>query len=403
MTNINEVLSPTKVSGTSRRTSGSTAALACAAMLVSYLPFSAVNGELGTIGRQLNATSRELGWVTGSFTIALVVAIVIGSVLSRRFGSRFLTLVGLTAGVCASAVGFACHSLPSLWAAQALIGVGAGTVMTASLSLIGATAVSTAARTRSIAIWAGANVAGLGLGPFIAILATSVGGWQWLYLPVVVLAIAVVVFGSLRALEAPRSSSKGAPLSSVPRLLAIPPYSAAALAAFVMLFTVIGVVFTVSLSLSQHGVDALGIALALGCLFAGNAAASVAAGSLQLRLGARKVLVAGLVVTVLGLLVAGHSSPEVGDLSWRLALVGLGAGLVIATSSALAIRTSPPELMAVAGTGNSAIRQLGGAAAPLVLAGLTWSISFAVVLAAVIVAVIAIVATFIITNRKVRS
>jgi MFS family permease len=403
MRNVIEVLSPVEAARESRRTSGATAAFACAAMLVSYLPFSAVNGELGTIGKELNANSGELAWVTGSFTIALVVAILIGSVLSKRFGSRFMTLVGLTASIVGCVVGFTGHTLPALWVAQALIGVGAGTVMTASLSLIGATAGSAAARTRSIAVWAGANVAGLGLGPFIAILAASVGGWQWSYAPVVVLAIAVAGLGSIRAKEAPRSSGQGAPLSSILSLLKIPAYSAAALAAFVVLFTVIGVVFTVSVLLSRQGVDALGIALALGCLFAGNAVASVAAGTLQLRVGPRKLLVVGLVVAALGLLAVDFGSPEAGDLSWRLALVGLGAGLVIATSSALAIRTSPPELIAVAGTGNSAIRQLGGAAAPLVLADLTWSTSFAVVLLAVTVATVAIVTNFIITNRKVSS
>ena len=41
-----------------------TVAFACAAMLVSYLPFSAVNGVLGTIGATTGASTGDLQWVT---------------------------------------------------------------------------------------------------------------------------------------------------------------------------------------------------------------------------------------------------------------------------------------------------------------------------------------------------
>ncbi|EXG81151.1 hypothetical protein [Cryptosporangium arvum] len=147
-----------------------TVGFAAAAMLVSYLPFSAVNGALGAIGRTADAGTSSLQWVTDAFTVALT-----GAVLSGGFDGVQLLRVG-----------------------QAVAGVGAGLVMAASLSLIAATAPDPAARTQAIALWAAANVAGLGSGPFLA---AAVPSWRWLFVPTALLAVGAAAYGPLRSRE----------------------------------------------------------------------------------------------------------------------------------------------------------------------------------------------------------
>src|SRR5260221_9097929 len=74
--------------GSRNRSPGATVAFACAAMLVSYLPFSAVNGVLGAVGASSGVGTHQLQWVTDAFTVALTGAVLSGGVLADRFGPR---------------------------------------------------------------------------------------------------------------------------------------------------------------------------------------------------------------------------------------------------------------------------------------------------------------------------
>ena len=409
-------------------TAGATVGFASAAMLVSYLPFSAVNGVLGVIGGTAGVGTSSLQWVTDAFTVALTGAVLSGGALAERYGRRRVTLLGLALTVAGCLAGFVAGGLAGagavhgLWAGQAVAGVGAGLVMSATLSLIAATAPTPAARTRAIALWAAANVAGLGSGPFLS---AAVPSWRWLFPPVALLALGVAVFGRARSREvrddgAARPDRLGQLTGTIgvltlvygviqagsvgwtdpgaligliagvvilgvfllveqraanpvlrPALFASPGFTAAGAAAAAALFTMIGVVFVASLAFAQQHVDGLGIAVRLGCLFAGNAIASVAAGRLQARLGSPAVLLGGLVVAIAGLVTLLGSAFGTGlaDVAWRLVVVGAGSGAVIATSTAVAVQSVAGRLAGMAGTANNVIRQLGAALGTAVLGG----------------------------------
>ncbi|WNV88238.1 hypothetical protein [Umezawaea sp. Da 62-37] len=148
-----------------------------------------------------------------------------------------------------------------------------------------------------------------------------------------------------------------------PALFASRGFSAAGLAAMVVLFTIVGVVFVLSLFFAHQHVSSLGIAVRLACLFGGNAVASLTAARLQAVFGARVVLMAGLVVAPAGLvsLLGTTDTTGLGGFSWRLLITGAGCGLVIATSTAVAVQSVPGEFAGMAGAANNAVRQLGGA------------------------------------------
>jgi MFS family permease len=112
-----------------------TLVFACAAMLVSYLPFSAVNGVLGTIGTATGAGTGDLQWVTDAFTVALVGAVLSAGVLGDLYGRKRVALAGLGLTVVSTVTGFIAGGLHGaagihlLWLGQAAGGLGAGMVM----------------------------------------------------------------------------------------------------------------------------------------------------------------------------------------------------------------------------------------------------------------------------------
>jgi MFS family permease len=399
-------------------------------MLVSYLPFSATNGALGRIGAATGAGTGTLQWVTDAFTVALTGGVLIGGALAERFGRRRVTIAGLLATVlgaltgCLAGGAHGANAVHLLWVGQAIAGIGGGLVMSATLALIALTAPSPAARTRSIAVWAGCNVVGLGAGPFLAAAVGQAAGWRWMFPPVAALAILTAAFGAARSREIAsaggaqtdragqligtlglvalvfgviRGGSAGwtSPLTlaglaggvallgtfllvehraAVPTvslaLFASRGFNAAGLAAAAALFTVISIVFVLSIYLTGRGVNDLGVATTLGCLFAGNALASVASGPLQTRVGSRPVLIVGLAVAVIGLVaLLGADGPQLAGLSWRLLIVGAGCGTAVASSTSVAVQSVTGPLAAVAGTASNVIRQLGGALGVAVIGG----------------------------------
>jgi MFS family permease len=400
-----------------------TLVFACAAMLVSYLPFSAVNGVLGTIGTATGAGTGDLQWVTDAFTVALVGAVLSAGVLGDLYGRKRVALAGLGLTVVSTVTGFIAGGLHGaagihlLWLGQAAGGLGAGMVMSSTLALVAATAPTAAARTRAIAAWAAANVIGLGGGPFLSGVIADHASWRWLYPPITVLALAAVTFGASRARESAAPAGRrldwpgqvtgaagvvalvygvihggvsgwmtpatlaglavgalglaafvlvehraAAPLLR-PQLFASGGFTAAGLAAMAVLFTVVGVVFVLTLFFAHQQVSGIGIAVRLGCLFGGNAAASLTSARLQALTSPRTVLITGLLIAAAGVtsLLTITGATGLGGFAWRLAIAGAGCGLVVATSTAVAVQSVPPELAGMAGAANNAVRQFGGA------------------------------------------
>lgn len=411
------------------RSGAATIVFAWAAMLVSYLPFSAVNGALPSIGRDAHAGTADLQWVTDAFTVALVVAVLAGGWLGDRFGRRRVTLIGLALTVVCSVIGLIAGilattgtspspaAIPLLWVGQGIGGIGGGLVMSATLPLIALTASTPAVRDRAITVWAAANVIGLGAGPFLTGASAAVAGWPALFVPTAVLALATLVVGALIAREARSPARPSLDVSGLvtgaegtvllvfgvirggadgwtdpvalgsltaavlllvvfvvvelrgrqpildPRLFRSGPFSAAGLAAAVALFTMVGVVFVISIALGRSGVDASGIALQLGCLFAGNVAASITAGPLLARIPGPVILIGGLVVAAAGsatlFILPSLTSPF--GLAWRLVVIGIGCGFAVATAAAMAVRSVTRERSGMAGVANNTLRQVGGA------------------------------------------
>lgn len=193
---------------------GVTIAFACLAMLVSYLPFSGVNGVLGAIGQSTAAGTADLQWVTDAFTVALAGSVLSGGILAARLRARPRHARGPGPYRARFGCRLRCRRRvaprrgPRPVAAQAIAGIGGGLVMSASLELIVSVATSIAQRAQAIGLWAGANVVELGGGPFLSGWVTEWSGWRWLYLPVLALAVGAIAAGVIAADRSPDEDSR---------------------------------------------------------------------------------------------------------------------------------------------------------------------------------------------------
>ncbi|MEJ2854987.1 MULTISPECIES: MFS transporter [unclassified Saccharothrix] len=110
------------------------------------------------------------------------------------------------------------------------------------------------------------------------------------------------------------------------------------------------------------------VGVALLVFVAGVGLLSAVAGSLADRYGAWLVAVAGIVVTVVGLLLLLPPVTGVVDLSWRLAVMGVGQGLFNAAINALLMSQAPEDMAGAAGGLSATARMIGSTVGPAVAA-----------------------------------
>lgn len=94
-------------------------------MLVSYLPFSAVNGTLGTIAAATGASTADLQWASDAFAAALASVALAAGALGGRCGQRRVAVCGLLLTAIGTLISdiAGVAGMPALWAGQALAGV----------------------------------------------------------------------------------------------------------------------------------------------------------------------------------------------------------------------------------------------------------------------------------------
>ena len=173
------------------------AALAVALLTIG-LDVTVLNVALPTLATALDASTSDLQWIAGSYTLVLAVGVLPAGVLGDRFGPKRLLLLalsifGLASGACALAT-----SPGQLVAARAALGVGAALMIPLSMSLL-TRLFHGAERTRAITIWTMAMAIGIPLGPIVGGLLLDHVGWPAIFLinlPLVAIglvAIAVLV------------------------------------------------------------------------------------------------------------------------------------------------------------------------------------------------------------------
>ena len=400
---------------------------ACLAIFCAYVPLTSIAVALPTIQTSLGASSSQLTWVLDALVVPMAAVILVSGTLADLFGRRRLLLGGLTLVGTGAVMGLFAHSsIGLLWAANAVIGIGAGMLLPSSLAVISNAIRDPHRRGPAIGAWASSLGIGLAAGPWLtSLIIDSLGAsWTWLYaapLPFILVAMTLTLLGvhesradEGRALDIPGQltavlvvvasvfgviegpdhgwgsavvvtsfaiaaaallafvvAERRAPAPMLDlRLFASREFSATSLVASLLMFGLIGSVFLLSLFFGtiQHlslGAVALRFVMITGAIvLAGPVAAAIAR-----RVGAVAPLTAGLVLAAGGLLslTAVHPSTGLGDLWWRMLAIGVGFGFVLAPMTSLAVACVPHAQAGLAGSANNAFRQIGAALGPAVL------------------------------------
>ena len=337
-----------------------------------------VNVALPTIRTELGFTESGLAWVVNAFFIPFAVLLLPSGRLGDLVGSPRVFVAGLVLFTTATAL---CGFAPSpafLVVARVSQGVGAALTSAVVLGMIARLYDDAASRTRAYALAAFVGSAGASIGVVAGGLLTELTSWRWVFWVNVPIGVAVLV-AALAVLE-PTPDAPGlrrglaAGLSLVPRtLLTSPPFLLPNLVMFTMTVAGFSFQFLTALYLQDTlGLDALRTGLAYLPVTLAIAIASLGlSGRLAASLGGRRVLVAGLLLFLGGmLLMAGlpdHGSYPV-HVAPGFVVMGLGFGLAMPQVTTLAMEAAPASDAGAASGFVNTTQQAGGAVGLAVVA-----------------------------------
>jgi EmrB/QacA subfamily drug resistance transporter len=164
---------------------------------------------LSTIRTDLGASITELEWTVNAFTLSFAVLLMTGAALGDRFGRRRVFVAGLGLFTAASAACGIAWDAGWLIAARAIQGAGAALVTPVALALV-SEAFPRARRGWALGIFSGVIGLAVLCGPVVGGAITEGIAWQWIFwlnIPIGLLAIALVLrrmeesFGPATALD----------------------------------------------------------------------------------------------------------------------------------------------------------------------------------------------------------
>lgn len=421
-----------KQAGARPTRSTATLVAACLAVMVAQVAYSLPGALNGTFQQVFDINGAQLTWISAAFATAMVVFELTFGVLGDLFGRKRLLLGGTALVVVGALLCLNAHDVHTMWAGQAIAGVGAGALYPISLTMIAAIAPSPEARTKAIALWVGFLSIGAAISPLMAGLFAEYGSWRGAY-GVVIAAAAVSFAVSLAARDssAPEGRkldlpgqvtlavglvallwalTQGAPAGfGEPRIVAGYAVAAVCLAAFVVvelraespllhlhlfanrsfaiagltavvgMFAFLGTCYSMSIWLGavQH-VEALKIGI-LFLFIQGPAFLLVPVVSRVIHsVPPRWVLTGGFaLIAAAGLWC---STFDIATSTWTdfvapLTYLGLGFALTVGSITAVALDTVPARLAGMASATTNLLRDLGFALGPVLVGAITTGIA----------------------------
>ena len=175
-----------------------TLAAMCFALFMVMLDNTVVNVALPSIQADFDASLASLEWTINAYTLPFAVLLVTGGRLGDIFGRRRVFLIGVVLFAVASATIGLAPSEGWLVASRAVQGVGAALMMPGSLSIL-TNAFPPAERGKAIGTWAGVSALALALGPLVGGWLTEEVSWRAIFLlnlPVAAGAVTMTLFAA---------------------------------------------------------------------------------------------------------------------------------------------------------------------------------------------------------------
>jgi EmrB/QacA subfamily drug resistance transporter len=403
-------------------------ALLALAQFVVVLDASIVNVALPSIGRDLDFASDDLSWVINSYTLFFGGFLLLGGRLADLLGRRRLFIAGLVLFAVASLAGGLATSPGMLIAARAVQGLGAALLSPAALSLVTVIFKEGAERNKAMGVWGAVAGSGGAAGVLLGGVLTEYAGWEWVLFVNVPIGIAAAFFATRLLPESKNEGARNFDIAGAVTVtaglsllvytlvdandagwlsgqtLGLGAVALALLAAFIgiesrskaplvpfsifrrrtisatnivallVAMALFSMFFFVSLYMQLVlGYDALEAGLAYLPLAVGIIVSAGVASALVTRFGFKPILVAGLILTAIGLVWFSQVSvggDYVSDILFPslLAAVGLGFAFVPMTIAAVS-GVEPHETGLASGLINTS-QQVGGALGLAILASI---------------------------------
>jgi EmrB/QacA subfamily drug resistance transporter len=154
--------------------------LACLAQFMVILDVSVVNVALPAIRDGLHFSEESLQWVVNAYTVTFAGFLLLGGRAADLLGRRRVFVSGLVVFALASLAGGLAHSQAMLIAARAAQGIGGAVIAPASLSILTSTFPEGRERNRAVGIWGAMGGAGGAAGVLLGGVITDLLSWQWI-------------------------------------------------------------------------------------------------------------------------------------------------------------------------------------------------------------------------------
>jgi EmrB/QacA subfamily drug resistance transporter len=410
------------------RRRGLALALLCMAEFMVVLDFSIVNIALPSMQRDLGLSTQNLQWIVSAYSLTFGGFLMLGGRMGDLYGRRKLFMAGLFLFSLSSLAGGLAHSGVWLIAARAVQGLGAALIAPTCLSLITVTFSEGEERNKAFGMMGSIASFGFAAGAILGGVLTAGPGWRWVMFVNVPIGIAALALTPLLLTESRVQSVQrrldvlGAVLVTAavvalvyalaqgndwgwtsPSTLSLLAVSMILLAVFVLVElrtksplmdlrifrqrTVTGAnlvnffapgtfgafIFTITLYMQKvldYSAVEMGLAflpLAFAILIFSNASSRMV-----MRLGAKRLLITGLIITIIGLLLFLGLSPTgtyVTTLLPGLLVIGLGMGFVFSTVVIVATTgVSDDEQGLVSGLFNTTMQVGSGLALAIIVA-----------------------------------
>jgi EmrB/QacA subfamily drug resistance transporter len=391
----------------------------CVSLVIVTLDNTVLNVALPTLARDLGASStNDLQWIVDAYALVFGGLLLVAGSLADRIGRKWAFLAGLVLFAAGSTWAAFSGSVELLIAARAGMGIGAAMIMPSTLAIITNTFRDPGERQRAIGFWAATSGVGIALGPIVGGLLLEHYWWGSVFLVNLPIAALGVVFAAWlvpnsKNPAAQRPDLVGGPLSILglgallwgiiegpvhgwgsPLVLGVGGTGLAVLALFALwearsshpmlrmeffrsrsfsgavwcvaptMFALLGGMFV----LTQYLQFALGYTpLEAGVRLlptAGAIAVCAPVAAVLVRVaGTKATAAAGLLAIACGLFQISTVSASAGypNTVFGLVLIGVGAGLVIPTSTASVMGSLPREHTGVGSGTNGTFLQVGGA------------------------------------------
>ncbi len=389
----------------------------CFSLLVIVLDNTILNVAIPTISRRLHPTNSQLQWMVDSYTLVFAGLLLTAGSLGDRFGRRGALQVGLAIFGLGSLLSAMASSADQLIATRAFMGIGGAFIMPATLSII-TNVFPTQERGRAIGVWAGTAGIAVALGPLTGGFLLERFYWGSIFLvnlPIVALGLVTGAFlvPTSKDPAAPRLDLVGAVLSitgltallyaiieapqdgwtnrtilaafGVAAVLLVaftlwerrsehpmldvrffrnPRFTAASMGITLTFFAMFGSMFL----LTQYFQFVLGYSpLAAGVRLLPFAAVIMVLSPMSARIverfGTKRTVATGMLLIAVGLLLMTgfEASTPYSDIVWRMVVMAIGQGLVMAPATESIMGSLPLAKAGVGSAVNDTTRQVGGA------------------------------------------